>query len=275
MARMSISPEPSGVAVGHRADAAWARCRHRQLLQVRQREQHRVLVPLRRSGSRRGRRRGRRPARPRRPARLVRRRRCGGEEIAASTRRRGRASRRRRRPRPPPPNSDPLAPDARRARSAPLDGATASAAAPVNSSPPPAEARRHVVGARPGRRTREPPTASTSRRSPLSRCTSRPLISPRARRARSPPRAADRPARRRRPGASHRSARPRPPQRAPPRPPRTTMMWLHFLQRILKTLPRTLSSEIEYLVAQESQTIFIYASIQGEQAGPRKRATLY
>jgi hypothetical protein len=28
---------------------------------------------------------------------------------------------------------------------------------------------------------------------------------------------------------------------------RTTMMWLHFLQRILKALPRTLSSEIEYL----------------------------
>src|ERR1700754_3614366 len=42
--------------------------------------------------------------------------------------------------------------------------------------------------------------------------------------------------------------------------PRTTMMWLHFLQRILKTLPRTLSSEIEYLVPQESQTIFINAS---------------
>ena len=48
-------------------------------------------------------------------------------------------------------------------------------------------------------------------------------------------------------------------------PPRTTMMWLHFLQRILKTLPRTFSSAIEYLVAQESQTIFINASIQGEQ----------
>src|SRR3954464_1607220 len=45
-------------------------------------------------------------------------------------------------------------------------------------------------------------------------------------------------------------------------PPRTTMMWLHFLQRILKTLPRTLSSEIEYLVEQESQTIFISASLR-------------
>jgi hypothetical protein len=39
------------------------------------------------------------------------------------------------------------------------------------------------------------------------------------------------------------------------------MMWLHFLQRILKTFPRTLSSEIEYLVPQESQMIFINASI--------------
>jgi hypothetical protein len=40
------------------------------------------------------------------------------------------------------------------------------------------------------------------------------------------------------------------------------MMWLHFLQRILKTFPRTLSSEIEYLVPQESQMIFINASIR-------------
>jgi hypothetical protein len=47
-----------------------------------------------------------------------------------------------------------------------------------------------------------------------------------------------------------------------PSPPRTTMMWLHFLQRILKTFPRTLSSEIEYLVPQESQMIFINASIR-------------
>ena len=28
--------------------------------------------------------------------------------------------------------------------------------------------------------------------------------------------------------------------------PRTTMTWPHFLQRILKTLPRTFSSAIEY-----------------------------
>src|SRR5450755_3371070 len=52
----------------------------------------------------------------------------------------------------------------------------------------------------------------------------------------------------------------------PVSPPRTTMMWLHFLQRILKTLPRTFSSAIEYLVPHESQTIFINASIQGDQA---------
>ena len=35
------------------------------------------------------------------------------------------------------------------------------------------------------------------------------------------------------------------------------MMLLHFLQRILKTLPCTLSSEIEYLAEQASQTIFM------------------
>jgi hypothetical protein len=35
------------------------------------------------------------------------------------------------------------------------------------------------------------------------------------------------------------------------------MMLLHFLQRILKTLPWTLSSEIEYLAWQASQTIFM------------------
>jgi hypothetical protein len=34
-------------------------------------------------------------------------------------------------------------------------------------------------------------------------------------------------------------------------------MLLHFLQRILKTLPWTLSSEIEYLAWQASQTIFM------------------
>jgi hypothetical protein len=44
---------------------------------------------------------------------------------------------------------------------------------------------------------------------------------------------------------------------APPPPPRTTMMLLHFLQRILKTLPWTLSSEIEYLAWHASQTIFM------------------
>src|SRR5262245_56002343 len=35
------------------------------------------------------------------------------------------------------------------------------------------------------------------------------------------------------------------------------MMLLHFLQRILKTLPWTLSSEIEYLAWQASHTIFM------------------
>jgi hypothetical protein len=44
-------------------------------------------------------------------------------------------------------------------------------------------------------------------------------------------------------------------------------MWLHFLHRILKTFPRTLSSEIEYFVEQESQTIFISASL-GRDHGP-------
>jgi hypothetical protein len=29
--------------------------------------------------------------------------------------------------------------------------------------------------------------------------------------------------------------------------PRTTITWLHFLQRILKTFPRTFSSAMEYL----------------------------
>src|SRR5262245_26406284 len=42
------------------------------------------------------------------------------------------------------------------------------------------------------------------------------------------------------------------------------MMLLHFLQRILKTLPRTFSSAIEYLAEQASQTIFIVV--------PRRRA---
>src|SRR5258706_10354561 len=38
------------------------------------------------------------------------------------------------------------------------------------------------------------------------------------------------------------------------------MMCEHFLQRILKTLPLTFSSAMEYLVEQLSQTIFIEAS---------------
>ena len=37
------------------------------------------------------------------------------------------------------------------------------------------------------------------------------------------------------------------------------MMLLHFLQRILNTLPRTFSSAMEYLAEQASQTIFIVA----------------
>jgi len=36
------------------------------------------------------------------------------------------------------------------------------------------------------------------------------------------------------------------------------MMFWHFLQRILKTLPLTFSSAIEYLVLQLSQMIFIF-----------------
>jgi hypothetical protein len=35
------------------------------------------------------------------------------------------------------------------------------------------------------------------------------------------------------------------------------MMLLHFLQRILKTLPWTFSSAIEYFAEQASQTIFM------------------
>jgi hypothetical protein len=35
------------------------------------------------------------------------------------------------------------------------------------------------------------------------------------------------------------------------------MMLLHFLQRILKTLPLTLSSAIEYFAEHASQTIFM------------------
>ena len=129
-----------------------------------------------------------------------------------------------------------------------------------------ADADRAAVGAARGPRTRAPPTASASRRSLPSRCTCR-RESRRARRARERrPRGSDRPARPRRRCASRRR-RPRGAAAAAAAsscvsPPRTTMMWLHFLQRILKTFPRTLSSEIEYLVPQESQMIFINASIR-------------
>jgi hypothetical protein len=37
------------------------------------------------------------------------------------------------------------------------------------------------------------------------------------------------------------------------------MMLLHFLQRILKTLPLTFSSAIEYFAEHASQTIFMMA----------------
>jgi hypothetical protein len=52
-------------------------------------------------------------------------------------------------------------------------------------------------------------------------------------------------------------------------------MLLHFLQRILKTLPWTLSSEIEYLAWQASQTIFM-GGFLNEFLGsdPRRRNTL-
>src|SRR5262245_61301765 len=46
------------------------------------------------------------------------------------------------------------------------------------------------------------------------------------------------------------------------------MMLLHFLQRILKTLPWTLSSEIEYLAWQASQTIFISIPERVLRVGP-------
>src|SRR4051812_3610375 len=47
------------------------------------------------------------------------------------------------------------------------------------------------------------------------------------------------------------------------------MMLLHFLQRILKTLPWTLSSEIEYLAWQASQTIFMVSpASRGSSVGP-------
>src|SRR4051794_18900827 len=51
--------------------------------------------------------------------------------------------------------------------------------------------------------------------------------------------------------------------------PFTTMMWLHFLHRILKTLPRTLSSEIAYFVRQLSQTTFIDALLLHRRCSDR------
>src|SRR5215216_450087 len=57
------------------------------------------------------------------------------------------------------------------------------------------------------------------------------------------------------------------------------MMLLHFLQRILKTLPLTLSSAIEYFAEQASQTIFIvrFLSVgrapQGSSGGTDATAT--
>ena len=44
-----------------------------------------------------------------------------------------------------------------------------------------------------------------------------------------------------------------------PATPRTTITLLHFLQRILKTLPRTLSSEMEYFASHASHAIFMRA----------------
>src|SRR5690606_937998 len=48
-----------------------------------------------------------------------------------------------------------------------------------------------------------------------------------------------------------------PPSSLPSAVPLTTMTSLHFLHRILKTLPWTLSSAMEYFAPQLSQTIFI------------------
>src|SRR5262249_6229302 len=62
---------------------------------------------------------------------------------------------------------------------------------------------------------------------------------------------------------------------AAPAPPRTTMMLLHFLHRILKTLPWTLSSEIEYLAWQASQTIFMSASCAGSGSRTPKSNTAW
>ena len=47
----------------------------------------------------------------------------------------------------------------------------------------------------------------------------------------------------------------------------TTMTWLHFLQRILNALPWILSSAIEYLAWQASQTIFMGSSFRRTSKG--------
>src|SRR5690606_15005934 len=50
--------------------------------------------------------------------------------------------------------------------------------------------------------------------------------------------------------------------------PRTMIVWAHVRQRILKTLPASLSSSIEYFVEQLSQTTFMALLTERE---PRRR----
>src|SRR5262245_48239553 len=52
------------------------------------------------------------------------------------------------------------------------------------------------------------------------------------------------------------------------------MMLLHFLQRILKTLPWTLSSEIEYLAWHASHTIFMGIPAAGYASDPQAHRSL-
>ena len=282
---MSIRPEPSVVGARGRAQRSHRRrlrARHRQRLQVGERKQHRVLVAL--TGQVvdaatvvAGHGRAATDAARRRPARLARR---GGMHAAEPNRSppeagadAAGAAKTSASP-PPSPNSGRLAPERRRPPLRSLlplvgcDGAVRSEHV--------ADVDRAAVDRRRGRRTRGRRRSSASRRSPPSRCTCRPRISPRsiARRGRQPPESG-RPARLRRRCASRRfgGGRCAPLLRLPVSPPRTTMMWLHFLQRILKTLPRTLSSEIEYLVPQESQMIFINASIWRFAPGRRRERT--
>ncbi len=131
IARMSMRPEPFGDRSARARRGGRLGRRHRQRLQVREREEDRVLVPLAGQAldptavmpGRRG--AGRRPARA-----LARRRGRRPEQIAAARargRRRGAANTSL--APPPPPNSERPAPDARRARSAPLAGAAATAPA--------------------------------------------------------------------------------------------------------------------------------------------------